>query len=237
MNVGYKPLIALALFLVTVAAVLMSSKPNKVNAFQVGAVPGSLEALANDCIEHNLQSVTIPTYELRYEGVSGIDEAASVYSIVIAHPLSKRSFVLDSESQMIQSWYTFVVTEVLSLKPFNACSECPASPDPPTTLMPLGPSQLLVPKNGGSVTVNGVIINSIDDVFPDYQMSQNYLLFLRMDSSKRVGLVSLGPAAVFTISANGTLGTVAEGSDNALAHDITQRYGNSVASLRAALNP
>lgn len=236
MNIGYKSLIALGLLIAVAVTVLTSSKPNKVSAFQAGVVPGSLEALANNCLEHNLQSVTIPAYNLWHEGVSGIDEAASVYSIVIAHPLSKHSFVLDSESHLIESWYRFAITEVLSLKPFSTCTECPPSPDPPASLLPLGPGQLLVAHNGGSVTVNGVEINSIDQAFPDYQMSQNYLLFLRMDTSKRVGRTSLGPAAVFTISSNGTLATVAEGT-HPLAQDIIERYGNSVANLRAALIP
>ena len=48
-------------------------------------------------------------------------------------------------------------------------------------------------------------------------------------------MTSLAAGAVFTVGPNGELATVAEGGENSLANDILQRYGNSLAALRASL--
>lgn len=237
MNVSFKPFLALALFVVCILTLALSNKSNRVGAVQTGIIPGSLEALAQDAIERNEQSVTIPTAMWSNAGVSGIDEAVASYSLVVAHPVSKRSYVWNSEFQIIGTWYKFLITESLSQRPFITCTNCPPAPNAPADLLPLTSNELLVPKFGGSVVINGVTINSVDEVFPEYEMSRSYLLFLKVDSSKGTGLTSIGPAAVFTINNNGTLSTVAEASDNSLAQDITQRYGNSLAALRTALNP
>ena len=210
-------------------------RQSRLKAFQGGVVPGSLEALAQDAIEHNEQSVTIGSPKWLHATVSGIDDALANYTVVVAYPVSKNSYVWNSEFQMIGSWYKFVITETLVQKPYLACSNCPPSPDPPAALLPLYSSQVLVPKAGGSVVVNGVTINSLDEEFPDYQMSQSYLMFLNVDSSKGVGMTSLAAAAVFTVGPNGELSTVAEGGENSLADDIAQRYGNSLPALRASL--
>lgn len=237
MSVSFKPFLALALLVVCILTLALSSKSNRVSAVQTGIIPGSLEALAKDAIARNVQSVTIPTAMWSYAGVSGIDEAVASYSVVVAQPVTKRSYVWNSEFQIIGTWYKFLITESLSQRPFITCTNCQPAPTAPSDLLPLTSNELLVPKFGGSVVISGVTINSLDETFPEYEMSRSYLLFLKVDSSKGTALTSLGPAAVFTISNNGTLSTVAEGSDNSLAQDIAQRYGNSLAALRTALNP
>lgn len=237
MKIPSKPLALFGLLAVVAITLFLASRSNKVKAVQTAVIPGSLEALAQDAIDRNLQSLTIPTHQWSYAGVSGVNEAVASYSLVVAHPVSKHSYIWNSEFQIIGTWYKFAITEYLSQKPFNTCTDCPPSPNPPGNLLPLNSNELLIPKFGGLVSINGVGINSIDEVFPDYDMSQNYLLFLRIDASKGIGLTSLGPAAVFTVSPNGELSTVAEGTNNSLATDIAQTYGNSLAALRAALNP
>ena len=224
-----------ASLLIIAICISLGIRQSRVKAFQVGVVPGSLEALAQDVIEHNEQSVTIGSPKWIHATVSGIDDALANYTVVVAYPVSRNSYVWNSELQMIGSWYKFVITETLVQKPYLACSNCPPSPDPPAALLPLNSSQVLVPKAGGSVVVNGVTINSLDEEFPDYQMSQSYLMFLNVDSSKGVGMTSLAAGAVFTVGPNGELATVAEGGENSLANDILQRYGNSLAALRASL--
>jgi hypothetical protein len=229
-------LVAAASLLIIAICISVGIRQGKVNAFQSGVVPGSLEALALDVIAHNETSVTIGAPKWVHAGVSGIDEAVANYTVVVAHPVSKNGYVWNSDFQMIGSWYKFVITETLVQKPYSACSDCPPSPNPPAALLPLNSSEVLVPKAGGSVVVNGVTITSVDEEFPDYQLSQSYLLFLNVDTSKGVGMTSLAAGGVFTVSPSGQLAQVAEGAENSLANDIQTRYGNSLASLRASLH-
>jgi hypothetical protein len=88
---------------------------------------------------------------------------------------------------------------------------------------------------GGTVVVNGISINSNDPDFPEYHLSQTYLLFLNIDSAKKVGVVSAGSAGVFSVSPGGLL-TPISSQDNPIARDVSQRYSNSLTALRAGLN-
>lgn len=235
MTLTSKPLFLAVSLLIIAICISLGIRQSRVNAFQGGVVPGSLEALSLDAIDHNEQSVTIGSAKWIHATVSGIDDAVAHYTIVVAYPVSRNSYVWNSEFQMIGTWYKFNITETLKQNAYVACSNCPSSPDPPAALLPLNSSQVLVPKVGGSVVINGVTITSLDEEFPDYQLSQSYLLFLNVDSSKGVGMTSLAAGAVFTVGPNGELATVAEGGENSLANDILHRYGNSLAALRASL--
>lgn len=227
-----KQFVALGVIFIAALVFFLGNKRPRVNAFQGTAVPGSLEALAQDCAANGIQSINISTMLWEYDGIGGIDDALSKYSVIVAHPLSSTSYTWSSELQIIGTWYKFAVTETLSQRPHIACDTCDT--DPPASLLPLSAGQLLIPKYGGSVMINGVTINSIDRDFPAYQASQNYLIFLNVDQTKGVGTVDGGGAAVFAIGANGVL-TPVYSISSALAEDISLRYGNSLTALRAAL--
>lgn len=230
--ISRKQLVALGIILLAALVVFLVNKRSGVNASPATVVPGSLEALAQDCTAKGIQSTDISTMLWEYEGIGGIDEALSKYSVIVAHPVSSTSYVWSSELQIIGTWYKFAVTESLSPRPHIACDACDT--DPPANLLPLSSGQLLIPKYGGSVMINGVTINSIDTDFPAYQTSQSYLLFLNVDQTKGVGNVDGGGVAVYAIGANGVLTPVISLS-SALAEDISLRYGNSLTALRAAL--
>lgn len=236
MKLTSKQLFFVLTLLTVVICVSLGIYQYRVKAVQSVIVPGSLEALALDVLNHNEHSVTIASPRWLNSSVSGLDQAAAHYTIVVAHPISKNSYVWNSELQMVGSWYKFVITETLVQKPYVACTDCPSSPNPPTALLPLNSSEILVPKASGSVVINGVTINSIEEEFPDYQISQPYLLFLNVDGSKGVGMTSLSAASVFTVGPNGELSPVAKGTENPLANDILNRHGNSLTALRASLH-
>jgi hypothetical protein len=227
-----KQFVAFGIILLAAVVVFLVNKRSRVNASQETVLPGSLEALAQNCAANGIQSIDINTMLWEYEGISGIDDALSKYSVIVAHPISSTSYAWSSERQIIGTWYKFAVTESLSQRPHIACDTCDS--DPPASLLPLSAGQLLIPKYGGSVVINAVTINSVDTDFPVYQTSQNYLMFLDIDQTKGVGNVNGGGVAVFVIDANGLL-TPANSMSSALAEDISLRYGNSITTLRAAL--
>ena len=227
-----KQFVALGLILVAALVVFLGNKRSRVDAFQGTVVPGSLEALAQDCAANGIQSTDISTMLWEYDGIDGIDDALSKYTVIVAHPVSSTSYAWSSEYQIIGTWYKFAVTETLSQRPHITCETCDT--DPPVSLLPLSAGQLLIPKYGGAVVINGVTINSIDSDFPAYQTSQNYFIFLDVNQTNGVGNVHGGGAAVFAVGANGILTPVSSIS-SALADDISLRYGNSLPALRAAL--
>jgi hypothetical protein len=96
-----KRLFLAASLLIIAICVSLGIRQSRVNAFQSGVVPGSLEALAQDAIEHNEQSVTIGSPKWLHATVSGIDDALAHYTVVVAYPVSRNSYVWNSELQMV----------------------------------------------------------------------------------------------------------------------------------------
>ncbi len=227
--------LVLLIILVLVAGLCayLSIRQFRVNAFQGAVVPGSLQALAQTTLNEGRNSAEVPLMLLEYGPAEGINQALSDYSVVVAHPVSSNSYVWDNENQIIGTWYKFVVTETLSLKPFPSCDTCPTPPAPPSE-MAAGVNELLVPKFGGVISINGVTLASSDPNFPQYQTAQNYLLFLNIDASKKVGVLAAGPVAAFSVGSTGALSPVTQ-MPSVLAAEIAQLHGNSLSSLRTTL--
>ena len=224
----------LSAILITGLCLFLSIRQYRVKAFQTGVIPGSLHALAQTTLNEGKNSADVPLMLFEYGPAEGLSQALSNYSVVVAYPVSSNSSIWDDEHQIIGTWYRFVITETLSLKPFPTCDTCQPSPNPPSG-MTAGANELLIPKFGGSVWLNGVTLTSADPNFPNYQASQPYLLFLDVDTSKRVGVLGGGPIAAFSVSSTGTLSPVTQ-MRSALAEEIFQTYGNSLSAFRTSLN-
>ncbi len=235
MNLKTKTIL-LALFILTLAGItfVLNIGRTRASVSQVTIVPGSLEALAQTTIAEGKQAVDIDPWLWEYRGVSGIDQALSEYSVAIGRPVSSKSYVWNSEHQTIGTWYKFAISEWLSKKSYVGCADCAPLPDAPAAFLPLNTGEILIPKYGGSVEVSGVKMSLVDPNFSDYQTSQSYLLFLAVDSSKGVGVVSTGLAGAFLIDANQRLVPLTQ-MRTSVAQDLAERYGNSLASLRQAL--
>lgn len=226
-------MLLVVLALVAGLCTYVSIRQFRVNASQTGVIPGSLHALAQTTLNEggNSAEVLMPIYD--YGPAEDMNQVRSDYSVVVAHPVSSNSYIWDDEYQIIGTWYKFVVTETLSTKPYPTCDTCPLSPDPPSELS-VGVNELLVPKFGGVVSINGVTLTSTDPNFPDYQSGQSYLLFLEIDPSKKVGMLAGGPVAAYSVSSSGVLSPVTQ-MRSFLGDEISQNYGNSLSALRASL--
>ena len=234
MKLTSKPsMLLIVLVLVVGLCTYLGIRQSRVKAFQTGVIPGSLHALAQTTLSEGGNSAEVPLGLFEYGPVEGISQALSDYSVVVAHPVSSNSYIWDDEHQIIGTWYKFVVTETLSSKPYPTCDTCAASPTPPSELS-AGVNELLVPKFGGVVSVNGVTLTATDPNFPQYQPTQNYLLFLSIDASKRVGVLAGGPIAAYSVSSSDVLSPVTQMS-SVLADEISQNYGNSLSTLRTSL--
>lgn len=225
-------LVATSLVIGVMFAVIFLRSNYTVSALQEPVEYGSLTWLAQDAQANGQQNVDISTLEWTYSDIDSSDDAISRYSVILAVPIDKTSYVWSDENQTIGSWYKLRVDEILSQRSYSACDVCPPPPDPPAELT-ANSNEILLPKYGGSVVLNGVTINSLDPDFPDYSFSASYLIFLDLDSGRRVGVVGSGPAGVFAVQGD-TLVPVTPRS-NPLASDIATRYGNSLSQLRAAL--
>ena len=216
-------LIALALLGVIGIIALKS-----VSALQEPAPPGSLQQLANDARAQGVNEL-FQTVSAIHVGVDGVDEAVSHYSVVVAQPVAQSTHITDPYTFM--TWYKFRVYETLSSRPYE-CSDC-STDQPFDDLLPTNADEILIPDQGGRVVVDGVTFNKGENLVPTYDMNSTYLLFVDVDSMRKIGSVRVGPVGVFIINGD-TLRPVVGGST--INSDLSARYANSLSQFRSALS-
>ena len=168
-----------------------------------------------------------------YAGVRDVDDALGHYSTVIAYPTLKHS-QLNADSTSLETWYKFKVTDFLSHpEQPHVCESCKHAENIPPEVLPVNEDELIVKRGGGSLEVDGVRVYVKDASFPDYQIGQNYLLFVIVDLTSRIAFVELGPQGVSLINSNGKLDPVGP-SDTKLNASLQKRFAR-IDDLRDAL--
>jgi hypothetical protein len=161
--------------------------------------------------------------------VSNLNDALRNYTIVVAQPVEKKTLLNDFG---LTTWYKFRTVEALSLKPvFGFQRESLNSIELPSSFLPEA-AEFLVPESGGSVAAYGVTINERSNS-PQFSLSKTYLLFLQLDSQKRVGFVPWSDAVgIFTVDEKGMLTAADDQGQYDLKEKMASRFGNSVKQLR-----
>jgi len=173
--------------------------------------------------------VTFPAPKAFYADVGSLDEALLHYDAVIAKPVGKTSFLLDTHN--VSTFYKFQIVERLSASKIGQAS--PLSRSLPAGLPPAGPNQFYLMTGGGELTLEGVRVTVQSDM-GELSPSQNYLLLMRLDQSGGAGMVELGPYGVFKVGPDDAVESIVAKA-HLLKSDMESRYGNSVARLRAEL--
>jgi hypothetical protein len=162
--------------------------------------------------------------------VSTLNQALSTYSVVVAQLIEKRTY---AEKYGLQAWYKFRVLETLSYKPLPPYSRWSSYVPLPSDL-PVGADEILMQGGDGSIVIDGVTVIQRSNG-PDYLPSKEYLLFVELDSSRRLAAVPWpDEAGIFIVDADG----VVKATDN-LSYDLKdqmgERFGNSVERLKLYL--
>ena len=161
--------------------------------------------------------------------VKDLDDALSYYQMILAVPVEKQSLPFGDRD--VITWYKFKIIESLSHKELKPCQCMPADLVAPQEMLPLSADEILVPRGGGSVMVDGVEITEDEFEFPQFALSTRYLLFLRTDDSGQIGLLGMGPIGVFVEQGDDRLEPLSR-RPNALTSDITTRFRSSIQLLR-----
>jgi hypothetical protein len=163
------------------------------------------------------------------DDVRDLNDALRYSHMILGVPLEKQSLPY-GETGVI-TWYKFKIVEKLSHKELKPCDCMPDNLVAPQEMFPLSADEILVPRAGGTVVVDGVEITEDDSQFPQFALSTRYLLFLKMDDSRQIGILGLGPTGVFVEQEDDRLEPVSRKS-NALSSDITTRFRSSIQLLR-----
>jgi hypothetical protein len=195
--------------------------------------PNTLEAYARKAKAKGETKVQISTPIHEYATVSGLEEARTYSRIAEVKLVTAKSYVIGPRT--ILTWYKFKILEDLSRGSYF-CFKCAAFSDPPPDMLPVKSDEILVPKAGGSVTIDGVEITSEELDFPQFSKSQTYLLFFGLDESRRLAMMTMGPQGVFVIDEAGRLAGVNQ-QDSFLKRELKDNHKNLFGELKKHLKP
>lgn len=159
--------------------------------------------------------------------LTSMDEVLSSYSAVIAQPVAKFTQISKDEEAVI-TWYKFKILETLSDK---VCHRCPPANDIPSEMLPLNSDEIIVARYGGTTSLDGVEVTMPNPSYPDFELSEKYLLFLEVDPTRQVGKIMVGPAGIFTIKPNGGIVPI-NNADHPLKKFIKENYKSSIKELK-----
>lgn len=193
--------------------------------------PVTLETYARKAKANGETKVQISTPIYEYATVRGLEEARRYSRIAEVKLLTAKSYV--SGPRTIRTWYKFKILEDLSRGSYF-CDRCAAFPDPPSDMLPVNSDEILVPRPGGSVTINGIEITSEEIDFPQFSKERTYLLFFGFDESRRLAMITMGPEGVFEINEAGLLAGV-NLQDSFLKRELKDNHKNSLGELKKNL--
>lgn len=168
-----------------------------------------------------------------YMSFPGIDTSLAVYTVVIAQPVAQVTFI-SPEGEVVTN-YKFKIHELISEPKSSQSSLGVFSGTIRPELLPIRKGEFMLGALGGTVSVEGVEVESKFDNFEPFSQGKKYLLFLNFDSTKTVAGMEMGPLGAVAVNEDGTLQTL----DGNPRHDIKQaldtQFGNSVESVRIGL--
>jgi len=228
MKLKLMAIVAFAVILTAIGVIHTASTTQKKTVPQ----KDRLQWYAKEAKAERRDSVRVPAPLIEYLGGAGTitaDEAFAASTVVVAHLVSKESFVVDDE---IRTWNKFAIDEVLSESKELPCPRC-VPPPPPVSQLPLNSGEFLIPKTGGTVNIDGVEVEQHTEEFPEYEFQQQYLLLINLYPNGTARTVG-GPVGVFKVLSNNKIAPVRE-SEHRIPKDFKERFGNSLDQIRKHL--
>ena len=176
--------------------------------------------------------VTVPGKILDYPGMNiGLDEALKKYSVVIAEPIDRKSYITDSADE-IGTAYKFRVVEILSQRNAVFCNGCPQVNDVSGRLPPALYNEFILDLSGGTVTLDGVEVTMPSSGMPKFEDGQRYLMFISFTPGGMATVVG-GPSGLFRITSDQSLEPVGNGKGR-MPVEIAARFSKSLARFKQA---
>lgn len=175
--------------------------------------------------------VVVPGTAVLYPRAASPAELNSVlqrYTVVIARLVQETSEIDNYEN--IRSWHKFKILEELSVKP---PAQTFAEYNPPQELLPIAADEFLLPKQGGTLVIDGVDVIANELGVPLFNKGQDYLLVLSLNPDTKVAEIALGAQSILPINPDKSLKH--EKDDHILQHVLKNYYGGNLKQLEQKL--
>lgn len=140
------------------------------------------------------------------------------YSIILAEAIEETGYL--NESQGIRGWYKLRIIDVLIQTPPQQEYAVRRVPE---QMLPLNDDQFVLPRDGGSVIIDGVEVIQNNLTIPRLKISKKYLLLLSFDASTKIAEIVLGPQSILPVNSDNSLDTQ---SDNHILQQVIKRFHN-----------
>jgi len=186
---------------------------------------GSINWFVKRAKERNETRVLVPPPEESYAEVQSLEDAILRYSTLIVEPIEQHTVVWDGAT--IVTWNKLKVIDYISY-PIQNYAQCTNGLTAPSEMLPLSVGEILVPIYGGSLTIDGVQLESRNLEFGShFSLSKQYLVFLSLDHARSVGQLSLGPHGVFILNSLQQTIPILD-SKSMLSRELDVKAGNSL---------
>lgn len=217
------------------AAIVTIGVVRSASTLQKKSLPSNdqIKWYANEAKTKGQKKVTVAGHlEDEYPGGAGTIKAEEAFwysTVVVARVIFKESSYRNNN---IFTWNKFAIDEVLS-----EAKELPGPrlqmTAPPSTLLPLQSGEFLIAKSGGTVNIDGVDVEQVNEDYPAYELNQRYVLLIHLYPSGAARTFG-GPVGVFRVLENDKLAPIAESkhSEHRTRRDFKEMFGNSLDVLR-----
>lgn len=193
----------------------------------------SLKSISKRTKTEGKNSVVVPGPRIEFGGENmTLQEAYDISSVVVAEPFESKS-VIFSDDQII-TWYRFRLLDTISIRPPLVCDGCPQPLEKPADIEPNKLGEILVPKIGGTVVVDGVRVTMKDVHMSDFELHERYLMFLSIGANG-VARISGGPTGVFRLTDADLLEPMYQHSR--LKSELERRFDLRLSKLRGYSKP
>lgn len=206
MKIKLATALLVGVLLATVGTVIALSRSGQRGERRAGAWEedeGTLAWHARRAKARGEREVVVPAGRWRFAKFSSLENALDRFTVVVAKPMDSVSRVRSPYA--IETWYKFKVREYLNRREWPTCQTCPPPPDAPAELLPLEEDEILISRASGTVIVDGVKITSVENNYPPFSKSQEYLLFVKLDHNHKVGEITVSHYGVFTVNEQGAI--------------------------------
>jgi hypothetical protein len=201
---------------------------SKIEALEKSRDRGQLKWYAEMAKAKGQHEVAFPAPIALYGVARNLDEAAAHFNVVLAEPVQHKFYAVSDDG--ILTWYKMRLIEELST-PIVSCTNCDKIADVPSDMLPLADDEFLVAQSGGEVEIDGIRIISRNIQFPAFEHRKRYLLFLSLDSERKIGSLQMGPWGAFALDATQNFKPVNEKLTHPLSEELKTKF-DSVSKLR-----
>jgi hypothetical protein len=189
--------------------------------------PGRVRQAVEKAKASGLKDVTLIPIPGLPTGITDLDGAIANHSILVVRLVGKVTTM--GHPDHLMTWYKAEVEEVIGKQ--KAVSSDPV-PEIPAQFRQIGPNEILLPTQGGSLIIDGVSVHETSPINSLLALNSRYLICVDLRHEGQVGTLFAELDGLLLIKPEGTLKPLGNVSDG-IVRDIHERFADDLEFVRS----